>query len=94
MMRVARWPRTLVYSSSIRLTRHGGIWLVKGMVKWFDDFKGFGFVVVDGDPRDVFVHHSAIITDGYATLQKGSSVEFVLVEGARGPVAQSVRVLS
>ncbi len=66
----------------------------RGVVKWFDDSKGFGFITLVGGSVDIFVHHSSVITDGYQTLQKGQEVEFLTVRGPRGPVAQNVRAIS
>lgn len=60
-----------------------------GKVKWFDAAKGFGFISCD-DGKDVFVHFSAINTDGYKTLEEGQSVSFEIVDGARGPQAANV----
>jgi cold shock protein len=61
----------------------------KGTVKWFNADKGFGFIEVEnGD--DVFVHFSAIKSEGFKTLEEGQSVEFDIVEGARGPQAANV----
>ncbi|GGA84545.1 MULTISPECIES: cold-shock protein CspD [Ornithinibacillus] len=60
-----------------------------GKVKWFNAEKGFGFIErEDGD--DVFVHFSAIQTDGFKTLEEGQDVEFEIVEGNRGPQAANV----
>ena len=60
-----------------------------GKVKWFSAEKGFGFIArEDGD--DVFVHFSAIIDEGFKTLNEGQAVEFDIVEGARGPQASNV----
>ncbi|WP_340005361.1 cold-shock protein [Paenibacillus sp. FSL K6-0276] len=62
---------------------------MEGKVKWFNAEKGYGFIeTVDGG--DVFVHFSAIQTDGFKTLDEGQSVEFDIVEGARGPQAANV----
>ncbi|HEY4543318.1 MAG TPA: cold-shock protein [Tissierellaceae bacterium] len=61
----------------------------KGTVKWFNATKGFGFISTEnGD--DVFVHYSAIETDGFKTLDEGDAVEFEIVEGDKGPQAQNV----
>ncbi|MCL2700072.1 MAG: cold-shock protein [Phycisphaerae bacterium] len=62
----------------------------KGKVKWFNDTKGFGFIMMDGENRDVFVHHSAIRTEGFRTLLEGEAVEFELVDGPKGPKAENV----
>jgi len=60
-----------------------------GTVKWFNAEKGFGFISVEGED-DVFVHFSAINTDGYKTLEEGQEVEFEVVDGAKGPQAANV----
>jgi CspA family cold shock protein len=61
----------------------------KGTVKWFNAEKGFGFITVEGE-EDVFVHFSAINSDGFKTLEEGEEVEFEVVEGAKGPQAENV----
>lgn len=63
----------------------------KGTVKWFNGEKGFGFITRENG-EDLFVHFSAIQTDGYRTLEEGQAVEFEVGEGARGP--QAVNVVS
>ena len=55
-----------------------------GVVKWFNNEKGFGFISAEGE-GDVFVHFSAIQCDGYKSLEEGQNVEFDVVEGAKGP---------
>lgn len=60
-----------------------------GKVKWFNAEKGFGFIEREGGD-DVFVHFSAIQTDGFKTLDEGQAVEFEITEGARGPQAANV----
>ena len=60
-----------------------------GVVKWFNNEKGFGFISVEGE-GDVFVHFSAITGDGYKTLEEGQSVEVEVVDGAKGPQAANV----
>ena len=63
-----------------------------GKVKWFNAEKGFGFIEVEGQD-DVFVHFSAIQTEGFKTLEEGQDVEFEIVEGNRGPQAANVTPL-
>lgn len=63
-----------------------------GTVKWFNDSKGYGFIERDGAP-DVFVHFSAIRSEGYRSLREGQAVEFEVVEGDKGPQAQDVAVI-
>ncbi|MEZ4676485.1 MAG: cold shock domain-containing protein [Caldilineaceae bacterium] len=63
---------------------------VIGTVKWFNDQKGFGFLAQEGG-KDVFVHHSAIVADGYRTLTEGDRVEFSITQGPKGPAAADVR---
>ena len=65
-----------------------------GIVKWFNDAKGFGFITPDGEEKDCFVHHSAIQAEGFRTLSEGERVEFDLVEGQKGPAAENVTKLS
>ncbi|EFM38736.1 cold shock protein CspD [Peptostreptococcaceae bacterium AS15] len=60
-----------------------------GKVKWFNAEKGFGFIEREGGD-DVFVHFSAIQTDGFKTLDEGQNVEFEITDGARGPQAANV----
>jgi CspA family cold shock protein len=61
----------------------------QGIVKWFNNEKGFGFISVEGE-EDVFVHFSAIQRDGFKSLEEGQAVNFEIVEGARGPQAANV----
>lgn len=61
-----------------------------GIVKWFDATKGFGFISPENGSKDVFVHHSAIRSDGYATLNEGQRVSFDIEQGAKGPSAINV----
>ncbi|NQT82065.1 cold shock domain-containing protein [bacterium] len=61
----------------------------QGKVKWFNNRKGYGFIEKE-DGEDVFVHHTAIQTEGFRTLNKGEDVEFELVDMGRGPQARNV----
>ena len=61
----------------------------EGTVKWFNDAKGFGFIEQDGG-NDVFVHHTAINSDGFKSLAEGSRVTFEVVDGPKGPAAANV----
>jgi len=62
-----------------------------GKVKWFNDSKGFGFICPDDGGDDLFVHHSEIEMQGYASLQEGQAVEFEVGEGKKGPCATAVK---
>ena len=62
---------------------------MKGNVKWFNNSKGYGFIGRDDGP-DVFVHYSAIVSDGYKTLKEGDSVEFTITQGPKGFQAENV----
>jgi len=61
-----------------------------GSVKWFNESKGFGFITPADGSKDVFVHFSAILNDGFKTLAEGQKVEFEIVDGAKGPSAANV----
>lgn len=61
-----------------------------GTVKWFNDAKGFGFIVRDDGGKDVFVHHSAIQATGFRSLAEGQKVQFEIVQGEKGPQAANV----
>ena len=62
---------------------------LKGIVKWFNNAKGYGFLGRDDGP-DVFVHYSAVVGEGYKSLQEGDKVEFEIAQGAKGPQAANV----
>ena len=66
--------------------------MINGTVKWFNSNKGFGFIQQEDGP-DVFVHHSAINTDGYRTLNEGDHVTFSIEQGPKGPAAANVTVI-
>ena len=65
--------------------------VAQGTVKWFNAEKGFGFIAVDGG-QDVFVHHSAIVMDGYRELEEGQRVELEVTQSDKGPQADQVRL--
>jgi len=65
--------------------------MAQGTVKWFNAEKGFGFISVDGGGPDVFVHFSAIMADGYKSLDEGQNVQFEIVQGQKGPQADKVQ---
>ena len=67
--------------------------MAKGIVKWFSNQKGYGFITPDGGGKDVFVHHSAIQGDGYKTLDEGQSVDFEVTQGPKGEQASNVKKL-
>ena len=64
--------------------------MASGTVKWFNDAKGYGFITPDEGTKDVFVHHSAIQSEGFRTLAEGARVEFEQRDGAKGPEAANV----
>jgi cold shock protein len=64
--------------------------MATGLVKWFNDSKGYGFIQADGVDRDVFVHYTAIQGDGFKTLAEGQKVLFELIDGPKGPQAANV----
>ena len=64
--------------------------MATGTVKWFNDQKGYGFIAPEDGGKDVFVHHSSIVGDGFKSLAEGAKVEFETAEGAKGPEAKNV----
>ena len=70
----------------------GGFVMTRGTVKWFNSQKGFGFIT-DESGKDVFVHFSGIVADGYKSLEDGQKVQFEVVDGEKGPQATNVTVI-
>ena len=66
--------------------------MANGIVKWFNNQKGYGFIT-DNDGKDVFVHFSGLNMEGFKTLEEGANVEFDLSDGAKGPQATNVTVV-
>ena len=67
--------------------------MAQGTVKWFNAEKGFGFIAPDDGRADVFVHFSAIQSDGYRSLEENQRVEFDITQGQKGPQADAVRAI-
>ena len=65
----------------------------QGTVKWFNSSKGYGFIAPDDGGSDIFVHHTAILSDGFRSLEENQRVEFTPAQGAKGPQAEQVRPL-
>ena len=65
--------------------------MATGIVKWFNSEKGYGFIAADDNGPDVFVHYSAIQSDGFRTLEENQRVNFEASQGAKGPQADTVR---
>ncbi|MBN2283181.1 MAG: cold-shock protein [Deltaproteobacteria bacterium] len=66
--------------------------MIEGTVKWFNERKGYGFITKD-DGEDIFVHHTAIQSEGFRTLHEGQRVSFEIEQGRKGPSAVNVKTL-
>ena len=67
--------------------------MATGKVKWFNDQKGFGFITPDDGSKDLFVHHSSIMSDGFKTLAENQAVEYTAEQSDKGPRAGNVKKL-
>jgi CspA family cold shock protein len=65
--------------------------MARGKVKWFNDAKGYGFIAPDDGSKDIFVHHTAIIAEGFRSLAENDPVEYEVGQGPKGPQAEKVR---
>lgn len=68
--------------------------MATGIVKWFNENRGYGFIAPDNGGDDVFAHYSTIEMDGYKTLHEGQHVEFKVEEGPKGPQAINIRTVN
>ena len=68
--------------------------MATGIVKWFNDDKGYGFITPDDGGKDLFVHHSGVAGEGFKSLAEGAKVAFEPSEGQKGPQATDVRALA
>jgi CspA family cold shock protein len=64
--------------------------MATGIVKWFNDSKGYGFITPDEGGKDLFVHHSSISGNGFKSLSEGAKVQYEAVQGSKGPEAKNV----
>jgi CspA family cold shock protein len=81
----------IAFSGTLQLFKGKSV-MEQGTVKWFNDTKGFGFISRQGG-EDVFVHHSAIQSNGFRSLQEGQQVQFQVVKGPKGLQAERVQVI-
>ena len=67
--------------------------MATGTVKFFNGDKGYGFITPSAEGKDVFVHYSNVVGEGYKSLEEGQKVEFDLAQGSKGPEAQNVKAV-
>jgi cold shock protein len=67
--------------------------MATGTVKWFSDDKGYGFITPDDSGKDLFVHHSAIVGNGFRSLAEGAKVSYDAGQGQKGPAAENVQLI-
>jgi CspA family cold shock protein len=87
-------PNNKDYTERTSETPEEYVSMITGIVKWFNNAKGYGFVKPDGREEDVFVHFSSIDMDGYKTLREGQKVEFEVSQGPKGLHAAAVHRVS
>jgi CspA family cold shock protein len=68
--------------------------MASGKVKWFNNQKGYGFITPDDGSKDIFVHYSNIVAEGFKSLEEGQKVEFKVAQGEKGPKAEDVKLIS
>jgi len=93
LLAVLAVPPAVLWRQTTDPTKEGGIDMARGTVKWFNDAKGYGFIEQENGGKDVFVHFSAISSDGFKTLHEGQAVEFDIVQEPKGLKAANVVVL-
>jgi CspA family cold shock protein len=93
-LRFSRTPMLRLGSGAIEIfvELKGGVRMAEGVVKWFNDSKGYGFIEQENGP-DVFVHHTGINATGFKSLKEGDRVTFDITEGQKGPAAVNVTVI-
>ena len=82
------WVHVMALANSNEVTT-----MPTGQVKWFNNAKGFGFILPEDESEDYFVHYSSIVMDGYKTLKAGQAVSFEMIDGPKGTHAVNVSLL-